>query len=129
MLLFVDDDLLFTRALVREIGAATIEVVTAGGGAAAKEILRTRPINVLATDFMMAGETGLALLDWVRLQHPLVGRVLFTGLVDAAVVDPLLRSGRLHGVLQKPFLTSDLLAVITDVIRTARPPVSATFHR
>ncbi|MDP2340815.1 MAG: response regulator [Deltaproteobacteria bacterium] len=122
-LLLVDDNEPVVRAIERGIGG-TMEVITATGPASAKLILRNRAVDVIATDFMMIGGTGLELLQWARDNKPNVGRVLFTGVPDTAL-QPFVSSGLAHGILAKPFLIIDLMAVLTRVIALPKPELMA----
>ncbi|MDP2341880.1 MAG: response regulator [Deltaproteobacteria bacterium] len=116
MLLLVDDDLL-VRVLPRGIGDA-VDVVTATSALAAQAVLETCDIDVVATDFILNGATGVGLLDWVRAHRARVGRVLFTGMPN--VDDPGWAADCAHAVLAKPFTVAELLAAVTRVARQQR---------
>lgn len=111
VVLLVDDDALLIRALTRGISTA-LDVVAADKPEAAKAILDSRNVDVVASDFVMETATGLSLLDWARENHPAVRRVLFSGIIGPQTVTSLIASGRAHAVLCKPFSASELVRTI-----------------
>lgn len=70
--LVVDDDALTRSVLSRLIRSAGHEITGAGSGAEALEHLRARPYDVLLTDQVMPGMSGIELISASRdLAYPL----------------------------------------------------------
>ncbi|MDP2341539.1 MAG: response regulator [Deltaproteobacteria bacterium] len=114
VLVLVDDDALLLRVLLRGIGDA-VEVVGAADAETAKAIINGRRVDVVVSDFNMAGGTGVQLLKWVRDHHHRIGRVLMSGFPQQLVADGVVAAEIAHAVLQKPFETDELLAVVKSV--------------
>jgi DNA-binding NtrC family response regulator len=88
VILVVDDDKRVLRAFSRRLKNVT--VITAGNVTEAVAALSPCP-DIVLTDYMMPGGTGLELLEEVQLRCPGARRFLMTGTVhlvppDAALV-------------------------------------------
>jgi CheY-like chemotaxis protein len=110
-ILVVDDDAdvrLATRTMLEERGH---EVIEAGGGAEALEVLdRDRRFDLLVIDFAMPSMNGSQLATEVR-QRWLGAPILFvTGYVENDVLRPWSDLG--YVTVQKPFSASDLGAAV-----------------
>jgi HD-like signal output (HDOD) protein len=111
-ILFVDD-----TALMRDMYEAMFagerprwEVVTAGSGAAALQLMAQRPFDIVASDMRMDGMTGIELLNAVSKQYPQTSRIIISGLADqASAADAL---GSTHQFLVKPIEYKTLKAVL-----------------
>jgi signal transduction histidine kinase len=100
--LYVDDDpanlVVFEAGLRREL-----PVLTAGGGAEALELLRTRDIAVVLTDQRMPQMSGVELLAKVRADWPDVVRMLVTAYSDVEAAISAINIGHAHLYLKKPW--------------------------
>jgi CheY-like chemotaxis protein len=79
VILCVDDERtsLIVRSLVLE--KAGHEVLPAISGAEALDILRSRRVDLVLTDLLMPGMTGADLAREVKMHHPQLPVVLFSG--------------------------------------------------
>ncbi len=88
--LLVDDEPSLLRSLQRLLRRNGFEVEMASSGQAALEILETKPVDVILTDFKMPGMNGADLLNVVAGRFPDTRRVLMSGCaivqVDAAFI-------------------------------------------
>jgi len=86
-LLIVDDDRANLESLERIFKRERIEVVLAGDGKEALEVLRRRRISVCLTDLMMPGLSGIELLRAAKTVSPETELILMTafGTVETAV--------------------------------------------
>jgi CheY-like chemotaxis protein len=113
--LLVDDDplvLASTAGMLEEIGHA---VLPAEGGEQALAWLRDDPaIDVVVTDFVMPGMTGLDLAEAARAMRPVLPVVLTTGYGDTPEPAP----GGVT-VLRKPFGQEVLGAAIEESLAAA----------
>jgi serine/threonine protein kinase len=93
--LIVDDEApmraLF-RAFLEEEG---IRVLEAEGGAEALEILQKETVNIIVSDMVMPGVTGLDLLSAVHEEYPNLPVVIVTGKPDVEVAVECMRVGAL----------------------------------
>jgi two-component system response regulator FixJ len=82
---------------------------------------------VLLLDVRMPGMSGMALLEWLRAQHPSLPVIMITGHGD---IDMAVRAMKLGAMdfITKPFSSQALLDLIQDVLRrvseTAAPDMS-----
>lgn len=115
-ILIVDDepDVLFslTGLLRREF-----QVHTAESGAAALEIMREHPVDVIMTDQRMPSMTGVELMSRVRTEHPEAIRIVFTGYADTRAVVDAINSGELYRYISKPWDPEDLLHMLHEAAR------------
>ena len=110
--LVVDDDELVLRGMAGILERLGHAVFRAASGALALQVLaREAPMDVVVTDQMMPGMTGLELAAAVRRDHPGTAVVLATGYSEAADVDDVLLDAR----LLKPFSRARLEAVLASV--------------
>jgi DNA-binding NtrC family response regulator len=87
--LLVDDEAPILRALKRTLGDLPAELITAGDGAQALAVLRTRRVDVMVADIDMPQLDGLELVRAARRESPLTYRILMTG---AATMDRTIRA-------------------------------------
>ncbi|MCA3256044.1 MAG: response regulator, partial [Alphaproteobacteria bacterium] len=113
-ILLVDDDDLVRSGTAAMLGDLGYRVIETAGGAAALEILRADPgIDVLVTDFLMAGMTGGDLLAAARQVRPGLPALVVTGFADSA-------SLKLDApVLPKPYGAHELAAAVAALIEPA----------
>src|SRR5215831_12509834 len=84
--LCVDDEPQVLSALQRTLRREPYEVLRAGGGLEALDLLERFPIKVVVTDERMPTMTGSELLSKVRSLRPEVGRIILTGYPGPAVM-------------------------------------------
>lgn len=100
------------------------EVLTARDGVEAMKVLRTQPVDLMATDIQMPGMDGMALLAEVRRDPDLAGLPLI--FITANDDRASLRSGMGSGAddyLTKPFSAEELVqAIETRLDRLVRRP-------
>jgi YesN/AraC family two-component response regulator len=82
--LVVDDDPNQVRALARVISVRSpgLSIVTADGGNAAIEVLRSMPVDVVLTDLQMPDVNGFELLGWLLSHQPHVQVFTMTAYPD-----------------------------------------------
>ncbi|PRQ08335.1 sigma-54-dependent transcriptional regulator [Enhygromyxa salina] len=85
--LVVDDEANILEALQKVLTKEGLEVLTAGNGRQALEILRKQPVRVMITDLRMPGMTGDDLLKAVKAITPEVEVIVMTayGTIENAV--------------------------------------------
>jgi len=104
--LLVDDEPALRRSAARLIMTRGFAVDTAEDGAAALDLLKTRPVDVLLLDLAMPRMSGMEVLAKVKEQHPEVAVVVMTpfGEVEPAVA--AVQAGAYDFVV-KPFASAD----------------------
>jgi DNA-binding NtrC family response regulator len=112
-ILLVDDEpeILFSlQMLLRR----EFEVYTAPGGAAALEILRQHPVQVIMTDQRMPEMTGTELLRKARGERPEALRILFTGYADVKAVIDAINHAQVYRYLTKPWDPDELRELLHE---------------
>lgn len=116
--LFVDDDPGVLRAFVRTFGRK-YALLTAGSGKEALEVLSSRPVDVIVTDYSMPGMSGADLLREVAAGHPGLGRVMLTAYADVPEVLECRAAELASAVLPKPWERAEAEGAIERAHRLA----------
>jgi CheY-like chemotaxis protein len=114
--LVVDDEFGMRETLVDILTSAGYVVTECGDGAAALELARAQPYDVIIMDIRMPAMTGVEVLK--SLEHPPPQVVLMTGYA----VDEQLRQARENNafaIMQKPFQIPYLLRIIAAAANSA----------
>lgn len=106
-LLVVDDDPMVRLSVVDVLEDVGYDVLDAATGNEAIEILSRQPIEIVLTDIMMEGTSGLELVERLPTLRPLSLAIVMTGFASKDVAISALRSGAFD-LLEKP-LTPDLV--------------------
>ncbi len=107
IVLLVDDE-----EQVRETTADMLiefgyQVVEATSGEAAIELLQRQQVDMIVTDHLMGGMTGMALIDHVRATQPNMPVLVISGYADAAGIAPEVPR------LTKPFRSAELATMLS----------------
>ena len=96
----------------------------------AADYLRTNPIDVVVSDYLMPKMTGLQLLAKAKELQPEAARVLLTGHADKQSAIQAINDVGLFQYLEKPWDNAQLLLVInaaierTNLLRTLRSKIT-----
>jgi DNA-binding NtrC family response regulator len=109
--LIVEDDEVFLRPLRRALELAQFEVLTAGSGEEALDLLKREDVDLVLTDQRLPGMDGVEVVRRLKAEHPEPGVVVMTayGTIGAAV--EATRVGA-EDYLVKPFEPDEILLVI-----------------
>jgi CheY-like chemotaxis protein len=110
--LAVDDDeamLALLRNLLADLG---YEVATADSGIAALELFDKFDPDIVLTDIYMASGDGHELIMALRVKRRLLPILAMSGATNAASVLDFARKIGADGMIQKPFLKSQLVEMI-----------------
>ncbi len=114
-LLLVDDEpdlLLSLQGLLRQ----RFRLFVADGGAAALDIIRSEPVQVVMSDQRMPKMSGDELLAQIAQIAPDTIRILLTGYADIHDVIRALNTGGLFRYLTKPWDLDELMEVLDDAV-------------
>jgi len=92
------------------------QLLTAGSGAAALEIIQQREIAVLVVDQRMPGMTGLDLLARAQEHSPDSVAILLTAYRDIEVLVQALNSGLVYRYVQKPWDRREVAVILKQTI-------------
>jgi len=118
-ILCVDDEPNILASLRRLFRQAGFQVLVAGGGAEALQILEAEAVDLVISDMRMPGMNGAEFLHEVRQRWPERMRILMTGQSDMASTIDAINRGEIFRYVPKPWDDGDLL------LRT-RCPASAS---
>ncbi len=116
------DDEPFNLDLLERSLRRRFDVLTAGSGEQALDILRTSPerdrIAIILCDYRMPGMSGPELLAESVRTHPDARRVIVTGYADSDSVISAINNGRIHYLVTKPWKHQELSQLL-DQLRHA----------
>jgi YesN/AraC family two-component response regulator len=110
--LFVDDEPFILNALTRLFRGEPFRIVTATNGAEALERVRRGNIQVVVTDNIMPGMTGVELARRVREHSPETVRIILSGHSDMDALLKAINEGEAFKFVLKPWHDMDLKATV-----------------
>jgi DNA-binding response OmpR family regulator len=117
--LVVDDDEGVRYCLSVVLTETRYRVLTAADGVEAASILKSEPVDLLITDYVMPRMNGLDLIRWTRACLPHVGVIMITANDDPAVAAAARSCGALR-VLLKPFPMEEILPLAEEIRQAMR---------
>lgn len=114
--LLVDDETGLTNGIRRALYRETFEIVTANSGNEALRIMREKPVDVIISDEMMPGMSGLELLKNVCKEFPQTVRIMLTGQATLDVAVRAINDGQIYRFLMKPCNVVDLAVTIRQAL-------------
>jgi anti-anti-sigma factor len=106
-ILVVDDDALVLKALEITLQRDGYQILTAGNGTQAEEILKTQTISLIICDESMPDIHGMEVLKFAQEIQPQAIRIILTGKIDLETVIDSINIGRVDEFIAKPW--EDLL--------------------
>jgi CheY-like chemotaxis protein len=115
--LVVDDDPNQVRALARVISVRSpgLSIVTANGGNAAIDVLRSMPVDVVLTDLQMPDVNGFELLAWLLSHQPHVHVFTMTAYPDDEAMDRVRELGSVE-CYTKPLDVASVLEKLSSAL-------------
>lgn len=116
-LLLVDDQQLFREglALILKQHFPDYELIHAGSGPEALEILKTRPVNLVLLDIGMPEMNGMEVVNYIIKDHPQALILVVTQYNGEAMIKHLLRMG-VHGFIFKSSASEEIKEAINTVL-------------
>lgn len=110
-LLIAEDDEISRKLYSRVLAEEGFRVIDVSEGAAALDVMRKEPIDILLTDVVMPGMDGIMLLERAREMQPELRAVVMTG---HSTPDRIIDVFRNHAcdLLEKPFGLDELRSAI-----------------
>ncbi len=103
-----------------------LDIIEAPSGEEAMLEMGRHQIELLVTDYLLPGMTGIELMHKVRARHPNAKVVLISGMTDRKARDEMLNAGAV-AIFDKPISLADFLDVVErslGLVRTIFPPES-----
>ncbi len=110
--LFVDDEPYILKSLQRLFRGDPFKVLTSSNAGEALEVLKSTSVQVLVTDNMMPGMTGVELAKRVKELYPKVLRIILSGQSNMDAVLKAVNEGEAFRFVLKPWSDMDLKATI-----------------
>ncbi len=101
--LVIDDEENICKALRRSLRRENYEVFIGCDPAEGFRILKQERIDLVISDHLMPGMTGVEFLTLVRDRYPGVMRILLTGHADMATAVRAINEGQIYRFLTKPW--------------------------
>ncbi len=115
-ILVVDDDpviLGMLNALLQQ----DFEVLPAACAEQARHLFENRPIDIILADQQLPGESGVQLLEWVRMRSPSTVRMLMTAGARVEDLVDAINNGQVYRYIFKPWRNDNLLEILRDAAR------------
>lgn len=123
-ILVIDDDRSILELLRHVLAGLPARVVTATNGLSGIRIFRARRPDLVLTDLLMPGATGLEVVQTIRSFDTQIPVVLMTGHAD--YMTTLAERYGFTAVLRKPMPLDELEAVLKTLLDRAVEPNTAT---
>src|ERR1041384_4172707 len=119
-ILLVDDEPEVRAALRHVLEADGYAIDEAADGAAALSLLVTKPFQLIISDQMMPGMSGIDLLKLVRVRHPNVVRIMLTGDTDPETTVRSINESEVYRFIRKPWNNRDLRTIVYFALEVSR---------
>ena len=106
--LLVDDEPNIVNALRRSLRDEDYDIYVAHNGQEALELLKHQKIDLVVSDQIMPGMTGVELLKRVRLRYPDTARMMLTGNANLNMAADAINFGEVDRMLVKPWEEAEL---------------------
>jgi response regulator RpfG family c-di-GMP phosphodiesterase len=114
--LVVDDDTSTRTMIVEALKQAQINVLEAGNGLEALEILQNNPCDLIISDIKMPIMSGMELLNKVKIINPGIHVIMITGYGNVDISVSVMKAGAVD-FITKPFDIDELLHKISIYLR------------
>ena len=118
-ILIVDDDESYTSAVKRCLSMEGYECFTANQGQEALDLLEENSYELLISDVLMPGVSGVNLLAHVKEKWPFLPVVMMSGLDNREIFVKCLQLGA-YGYITKPFSENQLLINVINALERGR---------
>ncbi len=116
-ILVVDDEPANLRLLQRVLGP-DYDVLAAGGGAEALELLKDNQVSLIITDQRMPVMSGVQLLEQSLAICPEAIKILLTGYTDVQSLIDAINSGHVYKYIPKPWDADELKLTVKRALET-----------
>ena len=129
-ILIIDDDDILREILALTLQRVGHDVLQAGDGRLAADIIEATPVDLVITDIIMPGQEGIETIQQLKRLHPTLPVIAMSGTSSHSQIY-LDMAGRLGAcrMLGKPFTIEELLGAIAEALAgtAARPPAAHPF--
>lgn len=116
-LLLVDDETNILAALKRMMRRDNYQILTAGGGQEALDVLGQHEVGVIVSDQRMPGMTGTEFLHIAKDLYPDTMRIVLSGFTELQSVTDAVNEGAIYKFLIKPWDDEQLRGHVAEAFR------------
>jgi DNA-binding NtrC family response regulator len=120
-ILVIDDEPDLRTFLELVLKSAGHEVIMAVDGREGMERHRSSPADLVITDLYMPNQDGMETIRELRSCYPEVAVIAMSGSVDTGTMLSVTEKLGAVGILQKPFLTDELIAAVGKALGEPSP--------
>ena len=117
--LIVEDEKLLRLMIAKLLQVSGYRVFMCGDSLQALELVEKKTFDLVITDLMMAGATGMDVLRAARKCQPRAKVIIITGTPSSQTLLEAKREGA-YAYLRKPFQLKQFLAILKDAIEHTR---------
>lgn len=121
----VEDDVAFGKMLFSFLKKKGFEVSLSFSGKEAREILKKTSFDFLITDLKLPDDSGLDILEFVKVQNPDPGVILMTGYAEVDTAVKAMKKGALD-YISKPFRPEEMLMILEEAVQAKQKPEFST---
>jgi DNA-binding NtrC family response regulator len=114
--LFVDDDKNMLRSIERALISEPYTCLFADNAEEALDMLELNEVHVVVSDLHMPDMSGLALLNVVKINHPSIIRLIFSGDICSDNVLEAVNQGQVFRYIPKPCNLMELKTIVRQAI-------------
>lgn len=117
--LIVEDEKLLRLMMAKLLQVSGYRVYTCGDSLQALELVEVKSFDLVITDLMMEGATGMDVLRATRKCHPRAKVIIITATPSSETLLEAKRQGA-YAYLRKPFQLKQFLSILKDAIEHTR---------
>lgn len=125
--LVVDDESFICTTICRFLSAEGFEAEPANSAEEALEILENKSFQLMVSDIMMPGKSGIELLGIVKRLYPDMAVIMATGVDSRQTAIQALELGA-YGYLIKPFAKNELVINVINALERRRLTLASQEH-
>jgi two-component system response regulator AtoC len=125
IILIIDDDSMILMILKQTLSKAGYRVITATSGEEGIALLATSQADLVLTDYMMPGMSGIEVLNIIKQNQPLLPVIMLTGHGDVALTIKAIQLGAVD-YIEKPIHSKELIDVIKHALEISDQNVSVS---
>ncbi|MCK4303827.1 MAG: response regulator [Candidatus Eisenbacteria sp.] len=126
--LIVDDDEAIRNLFGQVLGDDGFDCALAADAAEARKWLKKQDFELIISDIMMPGESGLDFIKYVLAEHPDSATLMITVVDDPSIPESLFELG-LYGYLTKPLHVKNVLLRVSNALHRRRLEIDNRAHR
>jgi len=125
IILIIDDDSMILMILKQTLSKAGYRVITATSGEEGIALLATSQADLVLTDYMMPGMSGIEVLNIIKQNQPLLPVIMLTGHGDVALTIKAIQLGAAD-YIEKPIHSKELIDVIKHALEISDQNMSVS---